>query len=76
MRGIRICGGRSLQQAINRLSSGLRVQGIESGALMVTVLPNRAENVLVMMAVHHLGCVYAPLSPRHMANPDEVAYNY
>jgi acyl-CoA synthetase (AMP-forming)/AMP-acid ligase II len=65
---------RNLKRAIDRLALGLKANGASNGMLMVTFLPNGAEYVLAKMAAHMMGCVFAPLNPRHLTSRDEVAY--
>lgn len=65
---------RSLGIAINRLMLNLHACGVQAGMTIVTFLPNGVECVIARLAASMLGCVYAPLNPKHLINGDEVTH--
>jgi len=57
---------------VNRLSHGLRAQGLERGDLVAVLLPNDAAWVETYLAVHQIG-LYMTAINYHLTGP-EVAY--
>lgn len=65
---------RSLMSAIDRLALELHSRGVRPGMKVVTFLENGVECVISRMTASRLGCVFAPLKPRHLTNRNEVAH--
>jgi acyl-CoA synthetase (AMP-forming)/AMP-acid ligase II len=65
---------KSLQAGIDRLTAGLRAQGVKQGTAIITLLPNCAEFCLTWWAAMQLGAVMAPLDPRRLSNHEEVSH--
>lgn len=65
---------RDLKTAIDRLAVQLHLRGMKPGMIIVTFLPNGVESVVARFAASITGCVFAPLSPKHLVNKDEVAH--
>lgn len=65
---------RDLKVAVDRLALQLRSRGVQPGTVIVTFLPNGVESIVARLTSSSLGCVLAPLSPKHLANKHEVAY--
>jgi len=65
---------RDLQAGVDRLTAGLRAQGVRPGTAIITLLPNCAEFCLSWWAALQLGAIVAPLDPRRLSNHDEISH--
>lgn len=63
-----------LKEAINQLACQLRARGVQPGTVIVTLLPNGVESVSARLTASAMGCILAPLNPKHLVNKEEVAY--
>lgn len=63
-----------LKVAIDQLALQLRSRGVQPGTIIVTFLPNGVESVVARFTASILGCILAPLNPKHLVNKDEVAH--
>lgn len=65
---------RDLKEAVDRFGIKLRSRGVRPGMIIVTFLSNGVESVIARLAASVLGCVLAPLNPKHLVNKDEVTH--
>jgi acetyl-CoA synthetase len=61
-----------LQAQADRLSHGLRRQGVQRGDVVALVMPQRPETAVAHMALYQLGAVAMPLSM--LFGPEALAY--
>ncbi len=61
-----------LQQQANRLSGLLRKQGVKRGDVVASILPQRPETAVAMMACLQLGAIAMPLS--FLFGPEALEY--
>ncbi|TQC48899.1 acyl-CoA synthetase [Rhodococcus sp. WS4] len=58
-----------LAETANRLSHGMRVQGLTSGSVLALVLSNRLELIALQLAAHQIGVYVVPVN-RHLTAPE------
>ncbi len=54
---------RQLDQDVTRVATALRHRGIRQGDVVSSILPNRAEAVILFYAVNRLGAILNPIVP-------------
>lgn len=58
-----------LAETANRLSHGMRAQGMTAGSVLALVLSNRPEFIALQLAAHQIGLFIVPVN-RHLTAPE------
>ncbi|KAK9413629.1 hypothetical protein SUNI508_11838 [Seiridium unicorne] len=67
-------GYKSLLQGVTRFATGLKSVGVKPGTHIFSFQPNGAEYIITLWSAFALGCTIIPISPRNLANKDEVIH--